>query len=100
MHESFGVGLYRGPIEKSFKMGVREGVELEYKNNSTLFVSMDQLGLIHRYVGTGKKTTPFYLRFKKMAKRTQKKPKNLLKKVVYENFFRFYYKKKNTKKKF
>ena len=32
VHESFGVGLYRGPIEKLFKMGVREGIELEYKD--------------------------------------------------------------------
>ena len=55
VHESFGVGLYRGPIEKSFKVGVREGVELEFKNNTRVFVSMDQLSLIHRYVGSGKK---------------------------------------------
>ena len=55
VHESFGIGLYHGPIEKSFMVGVREGVELEFKNNTRVFVSMDQLSLIHRYVGSGKK---------------------------------------------
>ena len=97
VHESFGVGLYRGPIEKSFKMGVREGVELEYKNNSTLFVSMDQLGLIHRYVGSGKKPHLSALGSKKW-KNEVKKAKESAKEVVYEIFS--LYSKKNTKRSF
>ena len=97
VHESFGVGLYRGPIEKTSKMGVREGVELEYKNNSTLFVSMDQLGLIHRYVGAGKKPHLSTLGSKKW-KNEVKKAKESAKKVVYEIFS--LYSKKNTKRSF
>ncbi len=97
VHESFGVGLYRGPIEKSFNMGVREGVELEYKNNSTLFVSMDQLGLVHRYVGSGKKPSLSVLGSKKW-KNEVKKAKESAKEVVYEIFS--LYSKKNTKRSF
>ena len=54
VHESFGIGLICGPIEKVFEVGVREGVELEYKNNTRVFISMDQLSLIHPYIGSGK----------------------------------------------
>lgn len=97
VHESFGVGLYRGPIEKSFKIGVREGVELEYKNNTTLFVSMDQLGFIHRYVGSGKKPSLSVLGSKKWQSEV-KKAKESAKEVVYEIFS--LYSKKNTKRSF
>ena len=55
VHESFGIGLFCGPIEKVFEVGVREGVELEYKNNTRVFISMDQLSLIHPYIGSGKR---------------------------------------------
>ena len=78
-------------------MGVREGVELEYKNNSTLFVSMDQLGLIHRYVGSGKKPHLSALGSKKW-KNEVKKAKESAKEVVYEIFS--LYSKKNTKRSF
>ena len=97
VHESFGVGLYRGPIEKPFKIGVREGVELEYKNNTTLFVSMDQLGLIHKYVGSGKKPHLSALGSKKWQNEV-KKAKESAREVVYEIFT--LYSKKNTKRSF
>ena len=97
VHESFGIGLYRGPIEKSFKIGVREGVELEYKNNTSLFVSMDQLGLIHRYVGSGKKPSLSSLGSKKWKNEVEKAKKSA-KEVVSEIFT--LYSKKNIKRSF
>ncbi len=97
VHESFGVGLYRGPIERSFKMGVREGVELEYKGNTTIFVSMDQLGFIHRYVGSGKKPSLSVLGSKKW-RNDVRKAKESAREVVYEIFS--LYSKKNKKRNF
>ena len=97
VHESFGVGLYRGPIERSFKMGVREGIELEYKDNTNIFVSMDQLGFIHRYVGSGKKPSLSVLGSKRW-KNDVKKAKESAKEVVYEIFS--LYSKKNKKRSF
>ena len=85
VHESFGIGLYRGPIEKSFAVGVREGVELEFKNNTRVFVSMDQLSLIHRYIGSGKKPALSALGSKKW-KNEVNKAKESAKEVVYEIF--------------
>tara|TARA_B100000575_G_scaffold255551_1_gene225392 strand:+ start:3171 stop:6260 length:3090 start_codon:yes stop_codon:yes gene_type:complete len=97
VHESFGVGLYRGPIEKSFKIGVREGVELEYKNNTILFVSMDQLSFIHRYVGSGRRPSLSVLGSKKWQNEV-KKAKESAREVVYEIFS--LYSKKSTKRSF
>ena len=85
VHESFGIGLYRGPIEKSFVFGVREGVELEFKNNTRVFVSMDQLGLVHRYIGSGKRPVLSTLGSKKWRSEIRK-AKESAREVVYEIF--------------
>ena len=85
VHESFGIGLYRGPIEKPSLVGVREGVELEFKNNTKVFVSMDQLGLIHRYIGSGKKPALSALGSKKW-KSEVRKAKESAREVVYDIF--------------
>jgi len=57
VHVSFGVGRYLGIFEKESRVGVKEGVEIEYKDNARVFVSLDQLFLVHRYIGGGKKPT-------------------------------------------
>ena len=85
VHESFGIGLFCGPIEKVFEVGVREGVELEYKNNTRVFISMDQLSLIHPYVGSGKKPKLSTLGSKKW-KNEVAKAKESAREVVYELF--------------
>ncbi len=53
VHRRFGVGIYRGVVSK--KEDGREAVEIEYKNNTRVFVSLDQLSLVHKYIGSGKK---------------------------------------------
>ena len=85
VHESFGVGFYRGPIEKVFKLGVKSGIEIEYKNNTRVFISMDQLGLVHRYVGSGKKPRISSLGSKKWRGEV-KKARESAKDVAFEIF--------------
>ena len=85
VHESFGIGLYRGPIQKSYSVGVREGVELEFRNNTRVFVSVEQLSLVHRYIGSGKKPELSVLGSKKWISDV-KKAKESAKVVVYEVF--------------
>ena len=85
VHESFGIGLYRGPIQKSYSVGVREGVELEFRNNTRVFVSVEQLSLVHRYIGSGKKPELSVLGSRKW-KGDVKKAKESAKVVVYEVF--------------
>ena len=53
VHKNFGVGLYRGVSRKT--ESAQESVEIEYKNNTRVFVSLDQLSLLHKYIGSGKR---------------------------------------------
>ena len=54
VHRSFGVGVYRGVVFQGSDNEKKESIEIEYKNNSKVFVSLDQLSLVHRYVGSQK----------------------------------------------
>ena len=51
VHKAFGVGVYRGIKTKNNK----ESLEIEYDNNTTVYVSLDQVSLVHRYIGSGKR---------------------------------------------
>ena len=53
VHKGFGIGLYRGISRRG--EGGKESVEIEYKNNTRVFVSLDQLSMLHKYIGSGKK---------------------------------------------
>ena len=97
VHKSFGVGSYLGPIKRNSNIGVIEGVELEYKNNTRVFVSMEQLGLIHRYVGSGKQPGLSTLGSKKWDGEV-KKTRSSVKEVAYEIFT--LYSKKSQKRNF
>ena len=78
-------------------MGVREGIEIEYKDNARVFVSMDQIGLVHGYVGSGKKPGLSRLGSKKWSAEV-KKAKEAAKEVAYEIFT--LYSKKAEKREF
>ena len=54
VHKSFGLGIYRGVVFQKSENGKKESLEIEYDNNSRVFVSLDQLSRVHRYVGTKK----------------------------------------------
>ena len=63
VHQVFGIGIYRG-IKKTNN---KESVEIEYENNARVYVSLDQVALVHRYVGAGKKPKISRLGSKKWA---------------------------------
>ena len=52
VHKVFGVGIYKG-ISLDNK-NLSEKIEIEYKNNTKVFVSLDKLSLVHKYIGSGK----------------------------------------------
>jgi len=54
VHRSFGIGIYRGVVFQGSEKGSKESLEIEYNNNSRVFVSLDQLSRVHRYVGSQK----------------------------------------------
>ena len=54
VHVSHGIGIYRG-IKKLMKDGVeKEFICIEYSEKSKLYVSLEQAGLVERYIGFGK----------------------------------------------
>ena len=52
VHKTFGVGYFRGLTLQSNSVGDRESVEIEYKKNTRVFVSLEKMDLIHRYIGS------------------------------------------------
>lgn len=55
VHVDYGIGKFRGIVEKE-KNGVADEVlEIEYADEARLYVPIDQAHLVSRYLGTGKK---------------------------------------------
>ena len=52
VHKVFGVGIYKGIYFDN--KNCSEKIEIEYKNNTKVFVSLDKVSLVHKYIGSGK----------------------------------------------
>ena len=50
VHRDFGIGVYLGVKERNGK----EVVSIEYQDAALVYVSLDQVNLVHKYIGTGK----------------------------------------------
>ena len=55
VHKNFGLGVFRGLSLRAGTMGDRESIKIEYKNNSCVYVSIEKMDLIHRYLGSAGK---------------------------------------------
>ena len=73
VHRTFGIGLFKGVVKN--KLNNTESIELEYANNSQVFVSLDQLSLIHKYIGSGKKPNISTIGSKKWSSELRKAKK-------------------------
>ena len=52
VHRSFGVGVFLGLKIQESSNNTRELLEIEYGNNSTVFVSIEKLNLVHKFIGS------------------------------------------------
>ncbi len=75
VHRDFGIGQFCGVIEREERIGFSEGIEIEYKNNSRVFVSSEQLFLVQKYVGSGRKPLLSALGSKKWSSEVKKAKK-------------------------
>ena len=50
VHRDFGIGVYLGVRERNGK----EVVSIEYQDAALVYVSLDQVNLVHKYIGAGK----------------------------------------------
>ncbi len=60
VHESHGIGRYRGLIRMDLGLGEQEFLELHYANDAKLFVPVAQLQLISRYSGAEPDAAPLH----------------------------------------
>jgi len=51
VHRLFGVGVFLGLAIQNGSAGTRESIEIRYANNARVFVSIEKMDLVHRYVG-------------------------------------------------
>ena len=52
VHRSFGVGVFLGLRFQGSSNNTKELLEIEYENNSTVFVSIEKLNLVHKFIGS------------------------------------------------
>ncbi|MFZ4650643.1 MAG: transcription-repair coupling factor, partial [Rubrivivax sp.] len=60
VHTNHGIGRYRGLIHIDIGEGPAEFLHLEYADQATLYVPVDQLHLIGRYTGVGADEAPLH----------------------------------------
>ena len=75
VHKSFGVGLFRGVVFRDEINKTGESIKIEYNSGSVVLVSLDQLSLVHKYVGSKKNPSVSSLGSKKWKKEILKTKK-------------------------
>ncbi len=60
VHESHGIGRYRGLVRMDLGLGEQEFLELHYANEAKLFVPVAQLHVISRYSGADPEAAPLH----------------------------------------
>ena len=56
VHVEHGIGRYRGVVRLANAAGDREYLQIEYARDGKLYVPVDQLGRVQRFVGAGEAT--------------------------------------------
>ena len=56
VHVEHGIGRYRGVVRLADAAGDREYLQIEYARDGKLYVPVDQLGRVQRFVGAGEAT--------------------------------------------
>jgi transcription-repair coupling factor (superfamily II helicase) len=51
VHVDHGIGVYRGLVKLEAGAGVNDFLELEYQNGDQLFIPVDRLNLVQKYLG-------------------------------------------------
>ena len=75
VHKSFGIGIFKGVVFRDETKKTGESIRIEYDNGSVVFVSLDQLSLVHKYVGSKKNPSISVLGSRKWKTEVQKKKK-------------------------
>lgn len=58
VHSDYGIGLYRGLVRLEGEGVENDYLLIEYDGGDRLYVPVDRLNLVHRYIGTGEGAPP------------------------------------------
>ena len=95
VHKKFGIGIFRGLEKENISSVSRESIKIEYKNNSFVFVSIENLDLIHKYIGTSSAPVVSALGSKKWGQELAKTRKAV--QAVAKEIIDLYAKKQNLR---
>jgi transcription-repair coupling factor (superfamily II helicase) len=95
VHRSFGVGVFLGLKLQESSDNIKELLEIEYNNNSTVFVSIHKLNLVHKFIGSSNNTKINSLGSKKWGLELKKTRKAVS--LVASELLSLYSKKENLR---
>ena len=77
VHKEFGIGLYKGLLQLDIKNKKSDFLVCEYRDGDKIYVPVDKLNIVQRYIGDGKSPT-----IEKLGKETWSKTLRKVKKSV------------------
>ena len=95
VHKRFGIGIYQGLSTQNQPGGSRETIRVEYNDNAVIFVSIENMGLLHRHLGTSSKPVVSSLGSKTWDQELRKARKAV--RVVAKELIELYAKKQNPR---
>ena len=95
VHKRFGVGIYQGLATQNQPGGSRETIKIEYNDNAVVFVSIENMGLLHRHLGAASKPVVSSLGSRTWGQELRKARKAV--RVVAKELIELYAKKQNPR---
>jgi len=77
VHKNFGIGKYNGLTTNHNSTSQRESIEIEFSNNTKVYVSLEKMEFIHRYFGSAKKPSLSTIGSKKWDNEIKKTKKSV-----------------------
>ena len=84
VHIDHGIGIYRGIVNLAVRGARQDYLFIEYAEGDKLYVPVDQLNLVHKYVGMDSKAPKIYRLGGVTWERTKRKVKSSIKKLAQE----------------
>lgn len=81
VHIDYGIGIFRGLENKTIGGVTGDFISIEYENGEILYVSLENISMIQKYVGVGDKTPKLSslqsVKWKKMKEQAEKSAKKI-----------------------
>jgi len=84
VHVDHGIGLYRGLVKLTHGQEVNEFLALEYLGGDKLYLPVDRLNLVQKYLGTGEGVPPLDRLGGRSWERTKRRVRRTVEKIARE----------------